>query len=65
MRAFEWSKTIESVKLSSISWFLAIQENVEKSMPKWLPKSMKIDLKSSLGRTGCDCDSFLVDFGPC
>ena len=28
-------------------------------------RRMKIDQKSSLGRPGCDCDSFLVDFGPC
>ena len=27
-------------------------------------RRMKIDQKSSLGRPGCDCDSFLVDFGP-
>jgi hypothetical protein len=41
--AFDKPKTIESVELSAISWFLAIQENIEKSMPTWLPKSIKID----------------------
>ena len=28
-------------------------------------RRMKIDQKSRLGRPGCDCDSFLVDFSPC
>ena len=40
MTAFDRPKTIESVELSAISWFLAIHKNHEKSMPKWLPKSI-------------------------
>ena len=41
MRVFDKPKIIESVELSAISWFLAIQKKIGKSMPKWFQKSIK------------------------
>jgi hypothetical protein len=63
MRAFDGPKTIESVELSSISWFLAIQKNYEKSMAKWLPKSIKIEQNPNQNRPRDDRFSDLWSFG--
>ena len=41
----------------------AFSEKVEKSMPKWLPKSMKIGPKSDLEPTQVDCDTHSGNFG--
>jgi hypothetical protein len=54
MKGFDMPKTIESVELSAISWFLAIHKKDEKSMPKWLPKSIKIGQQSSQNRPRVD-----------
>ena len=62
MRGFRMPKTVESVKNVIGSMLFSHYEKVEKSMPKWLPKSMKncqkIDLEPTWGDWFSDCWCF-------
>ena len=63
MGGFRWPKSIQSVELSSISWFWVIHKNNEKTMPKGSSKIMFFWSKWRHGSPRFDLSSDSCRFG--